>query len=222
MSHPSFQRWSLPALFVLCGMAVAFIRSSSESNGVAPETLPYLIAWQYAILAALGGGALILIFSRAKSRIGWEAVLTPALFLGVWFWFLLVLPLQIALLLAASLTVVALVFRRVILHDIFLLLGAMGVAINLASWLPGGMLLMVLAAFTVYDTVAGAPDGPIVELAKSLIARQIVPGVILPARPQDLSLAVSSALKTPAVFLGAGDVVLPLTLVSPFFLCGPL
>lgn len=173
-----------------------------------------IVSWQYGFLALLLAGSLISIIRRVTTRFFWEVLLTLTLFLGVWYLFLLVLPLGWALLAAAVLTLSHLILRTVVLHDAFYLLGAAGVAIDFAGWLSPELLIIGLVAFSLYDMLAGPPGGHIEELAKRLVKQGLVPGVVIADRFRDLVATVDEAMKRNSALLGGGDLILPLALVA--------
>jgi hypothetical protein len=208
----AFQRWLLPALFATAGgLAVLTIRIVPFSV----SALPWMRGWQYAILGIILGGLCVATFLKRSSIVVWEALLTLAAFLGVWFVTLLVgIPLGWSIGIASLLTLAHLFVRVVALHDAFFLVGCVGVAIDFALWLPSEVLLVGLVAFTIYDVVAGTPGGPIVDLASRLVRHGIVPGFILPARVRDLAAGVDDAVRSRAILLGTGDLILPVMLVA--------
>lgn len=181
--------------------------------------VPYLdfsqvLSWQYVFLVLLLVGSAISIIRKIATRFFWEVLLTITLFLGTWYLCLLVLPIGWALLIAALLTLSHLFFRNVLLHDIFYLLGAAGVAIDFAGWLSPELLLVGLTLTAIYDVLAGPPEGTIGQLAQKLIKQGLVPGVVIADRFRDLFTTIDQAMKRHSAMLGAGDLILPLALVA--------
>lgn len=219
MVKPSLSRWFLPALFLLAGGFTVFLVRQA-ATAVLPEQQGYVHAAAYAVLAIFGAGLVVATLRRIGSRLWWEGILTLTVFLGIWFALLLVLPLWLAVILASLLTLTHLFLRVVVLHDLFYLIGSVGVAVNLAAWLPSEVLVVGLVGFTLYDMVAGLPGGPVVSLATTLARWGVVPGFILPARPSGFVASVDNAIRFNAALLGAGDVILPLTLVARASLVG--
>ncbi|MEK7115822.1 MAG: presenilin family intramembrane aspartyl protease [Patescibacteria group bacterium] len=207
------QRFFLCAIFLLAGALTIFLVTLAKQF-LPAERLRMIVAWQYAFLVAVGMTLALGFFRRFRSRALLEILFTAMLFLGVWFAAFLVLPPAIALLAAAGLTLGSIFFRRVWMHDLFSLVGAAGAAINVADWLSPELLLAVLVCFTVYDMVVGPPGDPIATLAHSLASSGIVPCTLVPSRFADLRMAVHDAIRKNVAFLGAGDVLLPLTLVA--------
>lgn len=213
MGSTAAQRLFVPVTFLSAGAVTIFIVNRAKL-GLAAETLGYIQAWQYALLTLLVGVIFVGVIRRVRSRHLVEAFFNATVFLGIWFAFLHVIPLWSALGASSIFILAQLFIRRVAIHDLFYLLGCSGIALNLAGWLPAEVLVAGLVGFTVYDMVAGPPGGPIERLAASLVRFDIVPGFILPASSGDLGLPVDAALRSRAALLGAGDVILPISLVA--------
>jgi presenilin-like A22 family membrane protease len=202
----------LPALFALGGaLAILVVRVVPYQA----SAVPWALTWQYLILGFLACGLVISVALKRSSRVVWEALLTVAAFLGVWYVILLLgVPVGWSIGIASLLTLAHLFLRVVALHDLFFLLGCVGVTLNFALWLPSEVLLVALAVFTIYDMIAGPPGGPIVALAETLVRHGFVPGFILPARLKGLWSDVDTAVRSRAAMLGTGDLILPLMLVA--------
>ncbi|MBU0540287.1 hypothetical protein KKD88_00280 [Patescibacteria group bacterium] len=212
---PTVLQRVLPPLFFLLSGAVALYVLCFAAHPDGSRTLVWAEVWQLAILAVIAGGLTVSLLRRAASRFWWEVILNATIFLGVWFLFLLLgVSLGTAIALSSGLTLVYMFYRTVWTHDIFYLLGAIGVAINFAMWLPGKVLLIGLVAFTIYDMVAGAPGGPIHKLVAMLTQYSLVPGMIIPKNLKGFTENLQQAIKGEAIFLGAGDLILPLSLVA--------
>ncbi|MBU2613097.1 hypothetical protein KJ925_01380 [Patescibacteria group bacterium] len=206
-------RWTLTSLFLAAGLvSIAVVRFGPAS--VRPETIPWISGWHIAIVGSVIFGATVFVLLRRMTQVVWEALLTAAAFLGIWYVFLLFgLPLAWAIAIASLFTLAHLLLRIVLVHDVFFLLGCVGVALNFALWLPSEVLLAALAAFMVYDMVAGPPEGPVAALATRLVRHGVVPGFILPSNGKGFLSSVDDAIRSDAALLGTGDLILPLLLV---------
>ncbi|MCI0479466.1 hypothetical protein L0Y59_02895 [Candidatus Uhrbacteria bacterium] len=208
-----FRRLSLTSLFVVAG-ALSILLVRIAPTYLTATSARWVSGWHVAIVGFVILGAASVALLRRMSHVAWEALLTAAAFLGVWYVSLLVgLPVGWAVATAAFLTLAHLFLRIVFLHDLFYLLGCVGVALNFALWLPSEVLLAALAAFLLYDMVAGPPGGPVVALATRLVRQGIVPGFILPSGMRGFGASVDDAIRSDAVLLGTGDLILPLLLV---------
>ncbi len=219
--HRMRHRFFLVAVFLLAGLLTIGILATAKAFP-STERVQTALTWQYAFVVVIGATIFLGLFRRFRSRILWEVLFTVTLFLGVWFAMLLVLPLSWGLAIAAVLTLAQILLRRVWIHDLFYLVGAAGVSIDFAGWLLPEMLLLGLVAFTVYDMVAGPPGGPIASLAGTLVQKGIVPGFVIPSRVAELRMTVDEVVKSRAALLGAGDLILPLSLVARAAFAGPI
>ena len=221
--HPShlFLRLFFAFVYLLAGGIVIFILWLYTS---APSVVHFemIVNWQYAFLLIFLIGAIVSVVRRVHSRLFWEVAFTVTLYLGVWYAFLLVLPVWLALALASALTLAHLFLRTVVLHNLFFVVGAVGVSIDFAGWLSPELLLIGLVGFSLYDMLSGREGGPIEALAKLLVRQGIVPGLVLVDRWRDLHGTVDDAIKRQSVLLGAGDLILPLSLVARAAFSGPL
>jgi presenilin-like A22 family membrane protease len=205
-------RWMVLAIFLLAGaITIAAVFAVRQHQLLA---YPTVVRWQYAFLALALAGSLVALIRRVRSRLFWEIFLTLAVFLGTWYLCLLVMPLGPALLVASAMTLAEWIAKNVAIHDAFIVFGAVGVAIDFAGWLTPEFLLLGLVLLTVYDMLAGPPGGPIEELASHLVKHGIVPGVIVVNRWKDLGVSLVQAIRGDAALVGAGDLVLPLSLVA--------
>jgi hypothetical protein len=124
-------------------------------------------------------------------------------------WF--VLPWEVGLLIAAGFTILQARLRKPFVHDAFVLTGAAGIALHLAFIFPMDKIAIILLAFLAYDLLAGRPGGVAARLAKTFIHRGVIPGLIVPASWADASGDIKTVIRSPqVVFLGAGDLILPL------------
>jgi len=219
-----------PALFLgvceatVCGLAILAVRSlATHATGIRSVDAAILVPWQ--ALAMLMAAALVvaLIVRSVKARTAWELLLGITLFLGVWVYLWHLLPIEFALLAASLVTLVQAWVRRVWVHDAFILLGTAGVALNFALVFPPHILAVLLVGLVVYDTFGGRPGGVIARFAASLVHRGVIPGLIVPGSIAGLSDNIPVAIHKPdAIFLGAGDLILPLLFVAQAAIAGLL
>jgi len=213
-------RWMVLAHYAIAGMISIGVPWLARTSRITLnlQTLP---VWQAVFVGVLALGLFTTLFKRIRSRLFWEGVFTLTVFLGVWFLLLFALPFGWALAFASALTLLQIFFPFVILHNLFYLVGCVGVAMNFAGWLASDVLLFGLVLFSLYDTVAGPPGGAIEVLAAKLVSAGIVPGLVIPGRIRDLRLSLDKVTSSNVALLGAGDVILPLTLVVKAAIHGP-
>lgn len=216
-----FRRGFVTLYFIVAGYLVVMIAARgapAPAFGVADGFF-----WRGAIIAAAMASAAFLLIAKIRSRFVWETAITAALFLGVWYASLLLMPVGWALSLAAALTLLQVFADRVLTHDLFFLVGPIGLSLSLASWLPAEAILAGLVGLVTYDIVAGPPRRPILDLAQSLVRQGVVPGLIVPGSAAGLLAGVPAGIRRPdAALLGAGDLALPLVVVAHAALSGGL
>lgn len=206
-------QWSIVLSYLCAGAFTIFVLWLLTSRTSVP-TARTVTGWQTAFIAVLAAMLFATLFKRFRSRVIWEAMFTLTIFFGIWYVLLLILPFGWAIAIASALTLLQVFFPYVFLHNAFYLLGASGVAINFAGWLSPDVLLVGLVVFTVYDMVAAAPGGPVHALAQKLLSFGIVPGLVVVGRARDMAMPLDDAIRENNAFLGAGDVILPMTLVA--------
>ncbi len=206
-------RASLITTFALAGGVIILILWAVRTKTIIVSSSSVSI-WQTVFLVLVGVTIAISLIRKIHSRVFWEGIFSLTVFLGVWFAFLLILPLWWALGIAAVLLLGEIFLRMVWIHDLLYLLGCAGVALNFANWLPAEVLIAGLVVLTVYDMVAGPPGGPIEALAAHLVRTGVVPGLVIPGRIRQLSDTLERVTHEDAALLGAGDLIVPLTLVA--------
>ncbi|HWR00161.1 MAG TPA: hypothetical protein VN397_04950 [Candidatus Methylomirabilis sp.] len=203
--------YSILAALVVLAVEIVKKRTSAAAIGLPEELMP----WQGLALVVAGVLVVTVMMRRLRARVVWELILGVALFLGVWFYAWVLFPGGPAIALAALLTFLQGAVRRAIVHNAFILIGTAGTALNLAFILPDTTLLIILVGLAIYDSFAGRSGGVVAEFAASLVHRGIIPGLIIPGRWRDAFADIHSAVRrADASLLGAGDLILPITLVA--------
>ena len=201
---------------VLCSLVILAMRIASKRDASStPIPAEMLGPWQG--LAFLAAAILLgaIMIRQVKARVAWELILGVTLFLGVWFYAWIVFSAEIGLVVAAIATLLQAWIRKVWVHDAFILMGAAGVALNFAFLLPVKTIFILFFMFAIYDTFLAHSGGPIVRFAASLVHRGVIPGLVVPDRLRTLIAPTLEAVTKPsAVFLGAGDLILPAMLVA--------
>ena len=203
--------YAILATLVVLAVTVARGRPMTDTLGLPEE----LVAWQAFAIIIAAALVVSIMMRKLKARVVWELVLGVALFLGVWFYAWLLLPTALAVTVAALLTFLQGTVRRAMIHNVFILIGAAGTALNLAFILEDKILILLLVGLAIYDSFAGRPGGMIAQFAASLVHRGLIPGLIIPGRVKDMWADIHDAIRRPdASFLGVGDLILPMTLVA--------
>jgi len=213
-------RWVLLSIYLFAGLAILGVIWLVQDARIHPSE-GIMTSWQMVFIIILALALLTMLFKRIRSRLFWEGIFALAVFLGMWYFFLFTLPFGYALAAASALTLLQIFFPIIAIHDLFYLIGCVGVVINFAGWLGPDILLFGLVLFSFYDTVAGPPGVSIEILTSKLVKTGIVPGFVIPSRLRELGDLVETPVKDSVVLLGAGDVILPLTLVAKAAIGGP-
>jgi hypothetical protein len=209
--------WMTLSFAAISALAIVAVRRvlSAPTLPLTPSTMPDgIVTWQLflGVAGALAVAGLIIRVVNARAFI--EILFGAALFLGVWAFAWFILPWDIALLLASALTILQARVRRVIVHDVFVLIGTAGIAIHIGFIFSMTALAALIAAFFLYDLAQGRMGGVIVDLARSSIRRGVIPGLVVPSSWNEVIVDLKAAISSPtSAFLGAGDLILPLTLV---------
>jgi hypothetical protein len=209
--------------YLILGILVIIAIHKALSSPVSyTRTVPQGIASWGAVAVILCALVFVaFIIRRVNGRILYELLFGIALFLGVWVYCWDVIPWDIGLLVASLATILYASVRRVAIHDLYVLVGAAGIAIHFAFLFSDRIYAIVLVTFVFYDMVVGRAKGLAERMASSVIRRGAIPGLIIPAQFKGFwSLASAEIKDSGSVFLGAGDLILPLTLVARASLYG--
>lgn len=201
---------------VVASLVIFAVHVAAHADVSFPSEVPQgLVTWRWVIVAMVLLGAFGLLIRAVSGRAFVDILLSVLLFFGVWVWCWGVMPWNIGLLVASILTIIQARVRRVIVHDVFLCIGCAGVAIQFAFLLPVNTLLLALVGLSAYDMVATRPHGITQALAGALIHRGAIPGLIIPDTFSAFTKDIRSTVQSPfGMFLGAGDLILPMALVA--------
>lgn len=209
------------AVLTLTTSALAIVLTRLALGSISPERSRWLGVLHVLILAAVVVGSFVLLIRRKVSRVMWEGVFAIAAVIGVWYAALLSgLPIGIAILLAAVLTLTAILFRRIVIHDLFYLVGSAGFGIAAAAWLPWQVVVVGLVCFAAYDTVAAPEGGAIRHFAVKLSTAFVLPGMVIPMNGQRWLASIETVDPRHATMIGVGDLVFLSALASQFAISG--
>jgi presenilin-like A22 family membrane protease len=203
----------LLSLYALTGGLV--IAASRWASGLKALPGPQIgSVWEALFIGVATVGFALFAMRRIRVRVFWELLFTAALFFGAWLLFLLVLPFAWAT--AAALGIMALPFAipRVVIHNVFMILGAAGAAMSFAFQFAPTGLVALLVGLAVYDHFVTGPKGLLVEFVKQLIRWRLIPGLIVPPHLRGFWHETNAPPEPHALILGVGDLVVPLMLVS--------
>ncbi len=212
MKHTLLARGSLVIIYFLAGLTTMFLARLPLTWATA-ELWTWLKILHYIILAIVAGGVLVSVIRRATNRVWWEGLLNAALLFGAWY-ALAVMPWPFfaAVMSAIGVTLIFFWWHTILVHNLFYILGAVGLALNFASYLPFEVALVGLVAFAIYDMVCVRSAETHLRLTKLLSPYGLAPGFILPQRFKDWFSKINP-VGAPAIALGLSELVLPLVLI---------
>lgn len=221
MAHKIGERRFFALVFGVVYAITAFliviaVRHAALAGGDSSVTSPVgLSSWR--IFAYLSAGALLIgfLFRRIGMRLLYELLLGGAVFLGVWMLSWSLLPSDVALLVASGMTVLQALVRDVWIHDFFVMLGAVGIALHLFLLFPLRAMAIIFLGVLFYDAVSSRRKIVASSLPDLKLYRGLIPGVLLPDRSRAFVGPIASAASSPAsVFLDLGDLAFPLAIVA--------
>ncbi|KKP98790.1 hypothetical protein A2907_01595 [Candidatus Azambacteria bacterium RIFCSPLOWO2_01_FULL_37_9] len=161
----------------------------------------------------------VLIFALSqKSRISgflMNIFFVFTLFLGASFFFSFFINQASAFYFSVALIIARFVFPSIFLHNFLFLLSISSFSSILALQMTPTVIVILLAALAVYDIVSVYLTGHMVKMAKTMIERHLIFGFIIPEKIKYNFWGVQKAKPGQGVvFLGGGDVGLPIFLVA--------
>lgn len=162
---------------------------------------------------------LITILSRRSKIYGFlmHSFFVFVLFYGVDFFLSLFMNPITAFYFAGALTIARFVFPSIFLHNVVFLLSVVSFSTFLSLQLSSTAIIVLLAVLAVYDIIAVYLTKHMVKMAKSMIESRIIFGLIIPEKIKSNFWGLEKAKPGEGqgvVFLGGGDVGLPLFLVA--------
>lgn len=197
-------------LGVFLAPKVAQFFKTAEAQ-VAPMTI-----FDFAIYFLIGT-ALMIALSRksAFSALVTRAFFVLLLFSGVNILLSLFINSQSAFYFATAFVILRFIFPIIFLHNISFLFSVIAFSAVLSLSLKPIIIVILLAVFAVYDIVAVYFTGHMVKMAKAMIEMRVFFGLIIPEKIKYSFGWVEKAKPgMGAVFLGGGDIGLPLILVA--------
>lgn len=220
MIQPLRERIALVVLTLMTSVAAVLLTRLALTH-VSIERGRWLSVLHVLLLAIIVVGSFVLLLRRQVSRVMWEGIFAIAAIVGVWYAvFLSGLPLGISVVVAAALTLGAILIRRVVFHDFFYLIGVAGLGIAVAAWLPWQVIVVGLVCFAAYDTVSAPEGGAIRHFAVKISGISTRPGIVIPMEGQGWRARIETVDPRRAVMIGVGDLVFLSALASQFAISG--
>jgi presenilin-like A22 family membrane protease len=205
--------WYLLAMEALAGGVTVFA-SRSLATGDVHAIAPSVGGWQWLMLVAAVTGLTLFVLRKLKSRLFLEALFGVAFFFGTWFLCLAFIPWPWASFLAVGLAAIATVTQLTVFHNLFVLLGSVGVAVNFAARFEIAGLLSFFIALVLYDWIVVRKTETLRVFAETLLRYRIAPGLLAPTDARGWQMSVRDVLQTRGLLLGSGDIVVPMMVVA--------
>lgn len=211
--------WKEALLFTLTqvlGIFVA-IRLSKvlEELEIKPEPVPIFSFLIYFLIVTL----IILAFlkiSKRGSGVLLQIFFVLAIFSGLDILFSTFILEPWATFLAAGLVMIRFIHPTVLLHNLVVVGGLAGVGGLLGITLFPRDAIILLIILAVYDVIAVYKTKHMVKMAKAMIKKRVILGIIIPKKISEFKASMVNVEKKRSSFmiLGGGDLVLPLLLIA--------
>lgn len=184
-----------------------FYKAALAEVRVATSLFEFIIAFAIATL-------LFILFLRIlKGNLFFRILFVSVIFLGCFILFDIFIPDAAAFFLAVLALLLRFIFPKVWLHNLVISLAAAGIGASFGLSLPLAAILIIIFILSLYDYIAVYKTGHMVVMFRELLARKVIFALILPEKFKrwfaDLRKIKS---KVGFLFLGTGDIILPLIL----------
>jgi len=189
--------------------------------------------WEFVISFVVATILLIISLRFIKGGSFFKGVFALIIFLGSQTIFAVFLPTIFSVALAALLVVLRFIMPRVWLHNLAVVLGVAGIGAGFGLSLPVSAILIILFLISIYDYIAVYKTSQMVMMFKELVGRGVIMALIFPLKWRGWAVNLSKvAPGNEFMFLGTGDLILPLILAvsaisyglesAVFTICGSL
>lgn len=181
-------------------------------------SVPGLTLAEFIIIFFFATALLLLLIRFLKGRFFFEFIFSLAIFGGLWFLAILVLPLDLAVIVASGLTLARIFIPLVFVQNFVMIFGIAGVASAIGAPTPWQTILAILLILSIYDIIAVYETKHMVTMFKGLLERGVIFALILPERFR-LQFSHLREVKPGEgfFFLGTGDLALPTMFVVSAF-----
>jgi len=160
-----------------------------------------------------------LIIRFVKFRPGKEILFRTVFILAMGFGGLLFFEIWFGEPLALILTGLLIIFwlrqQSILLHNLLLIIGIIGVGSFLGLGFEPLAVVVLLIIFSIYDIIAVYKTKHMIKMAKEFIEAKAIPGLILPQKFSEVSVPLKDVkMGGKFLILGSGDIIFPLLLVS--------
>lgn len=202
------------ALLFATALAVGLFIASEYGRYTAAKVVVEPLQFSWANIALLVGSFLFFSFVlsryRRLSSVAFRLFLILVVVAGSQLFFAMFVPTPWDLALAALIAILMFTVRRVITHDIGVILGISGVAALLGLSVTPITALMVVMLLSIYDIVSVYKTKHMVALAEHMVASGAIFGFLIPLKTADFFSANLGDVRSTSMILGSGDIGLPI------------
>jgi len=200
------------ALVSVAGLALAGVRTMPPPPA-AGATGGWFI-WYFFSAFATATVLMVLLLRTSRGSRWFAALFSLAVFVGVGVLGFRFFGAGGAILASATAVLSNYSVRRVAVFDLILVCGLAGVTLSLAETIPPLAALAILAILSLYDIFAVFVTGHMVRAAEALLRQRAFFAIIVPLTPRGFLNRLSAVEPgRKFLFLGTGDLVLPVLLV---------
>lgn len=176
--------------------------------------MPVMISlWQFIVAFALATVLVIIALRLIKGNLFFKVLFFLAIFFGAELIFNVYFPAAVAIALATLLVLLRFVVPQVWSHNLAIILGLAGVGAAFGLSLPVAAVLLILFLLSIYDYIAVYKTDYMVTMFRGLAERGAIFAAILPTQIRGWFVNLDKVKPgSEFVFLGTGDMVLPLIL----------
>ncbi len=169
--------------------------------------------WEFLISFVIATILLIISLRFIKGGSFFRGIFALIIFLGSQTVFSIFLPTIFSVGLAIIFVVLQFVLPRVWFHNLAVILGVAGIGAAFGLSLPISAILVILFLISIYDYIAVYKTAQMVMMFKELVVRGVIMALIFPMKWRGWAVNLSKvAPGNEFMFLGTGDLILPLIL----------
>jgi presenilin-like A22 family membrane protease len=197
---------------VTSALALGAVATMTVRGLASYEPSPAISAPYFLVLFFMATLALLFALRITKSGAIFAILFTVAMVSGAWFLADIFLPGSLALIVGSAVILARFRWKKVLILNATMAIGIAGISASVATDLSLNAVLVILTVLAFYDIVAVYATKHMVTMFRELAARgSVFAFVLTPLEPKALLGPVPEAGER-ALFLGTGDVALPVML----------
>ena len=196
-----------------------WIKEHPDALRVTPQ-----YTWLYILLMLITilGGFYLVLRRRLTARWFWELFFAASLFMGIWFFSLVLFPEGIATVIAALLCAITFFIKQPLAKMAFFIVGVIGLAWTLSTKLNPEGLIVLGAGLAIYDMLHAQKTTIRSQLPASFFERDLVPGLPIPQSLSEIKTKATHPKEQFNQWLTISEVLVPVTLLTRVTFTNPL